>query len=246
MLEKYMDKIETLITTIRTTQTDNIIRAAEIIAESTLAGGALYIFGAGHSDMMASEIAYRAGGFALANPIYYEGLRLDAKPILKTTLVERLEGIGRVIMEGVNLTPKDTLLVASVSGRNAAPIEVAMIGKERGAKLIALTSLAYSQSVKSRHSSGKRLFELQPDVLLDYCCPSGDTTIEVEGFEQKIGPVSTICGHIILNSVIVEVVEMLIEKKLDPLPIYMSANLDHGETFNNKIIQVYRDRIKYL
>ncbi len=246
MYERYLDNIEALISVIRETQAENIKRAAEIIAESTIAGGALYVFGAGHSDMMASEITYRAGGFALANPIYYEGLMLNVKPVLKTTLAERMEGIGKVIMEGVDLTPRDTLIVASVSGRNSAPIEVATIGKEKGAKLIALTSLEYSKSVTSRHSSGKRLFELEPDVVLDLCCPPGDATIKLEGFEQKIGPVSTICGHIILNSVIVGVVEILIEKKIDPLPIYMSANLDQGKAFNDIIMEAYKDRIRYL
>ncbi|HAA86145.1 MAG TPA: hypothetical protein DCE14_07365 [Kosmotogaceae bacterium] len=246
MFERYLSNISSLISTIRDTQKESIKKAAQIIADSTLEGGALYAFGAGHSDMMASEITYRAGGFALANPIYYEGLMLNVKPVTKTTLAERTEGIGKIIMEGIQLTPKDTLLVASVSGRNAAPIEVAMVGKEQGAKLIVLTSLEYSNSVTSRHSSGKRLFELEPDVILDYCCPPGDATIKLEGFEQKIGPVSTICGHIILNSVIVEVVEILIEKGIDPLPIYMSANLDQGKAFNDKIMEAYKSRIRYL
>ncbi len=196
--------------------------------------------------MMASEMAFRAGGFALANPIYYEGLMLNIKPIQKAVLAERIEGIGELIMEGVKLSSKDTLLVASVSGRNAAPVEVAMIGKKMGAKLIALTSLNYSRNVESRHSSGKRLFELDPDVILDLCCPPGDATIKFDGYEQRVGPVSTICGHIILNSMIVEVVAALVKRRLDPLPVLMSADLDHGMASNNRVMEAYRDRITYI
>ena len=246
LFEEYLDNIERLVSTIRTKQKEKIVEAAEIIVDSTLSGGALYIFGAGHSSMMASELAFRAGGFALANPIYYEGLMLNARPIHKTVLAERLESVGELIMEGINLSCVDTLLVASVSGRNAAPLEVAMIGKKMGAKLIALTSLEYSRSISSRHISGKRLFELEPDLILDLCCPLGDATIDLEGFEQKIKPVSTISGHIILNSVIVEVVEMLIREKIDPLPVYMSANLDQGKHFNDRVMEAYRSRINYL
>jgi len=117
-------------------------------------------------------------------------------------------------MDGSPVSKKDVVLVASVSGRNAAPIEVVLISKERGAKLIVLTSTEFSKSIESKHSSGERLFELNNDALLDYCCPPGDTTISLEEYPQKIRPVSTICGHYMLNAMIVGVIDNLTNAKV--------------------------------
>lgn len=246
LIERYFKEVEEVLKKVRNTQYDNIKKASDLISESIIHGGALYVFGAGHTGMMTEEIVYRAGGLALVNPILSEGLMLNVRPITKTTVLERLEGVGEVIMERSPIGKKDVVLVASVSGRNAAPVEVAMISKERGAKLIVLTSIEFSKSVESRHSSGKRLFELNHDVILDYCCPPGDATISLEGFPQRIGPVSTISGHYMLNAMIVGVIDNLAKAKIDPLPVFMSANLDGGEEFNNKILERYKDRLFYL
>lgn len=246
LIERYFKEVEEVLKKVRNTQYDNIKKASDLISESIIHDGTLYVFGAGHTGMMTEEIVYRAGGLVLVNPILSEGLMLNVRPITKTTVLERLEGVGKVIMERSPIGKKDVVLVASVSGRNAAPVEVAMISKERGAKLIVLTSIEFSKSVESRHSSGKRLFELNHDVILDYCCPSGDATISLEGFPQRIGPVSTISGHYMLNAMIVGVIDNLVKAKIDPLPVFMSANLDGGKEFNNKILERYKDRLFYL
>ncbi|WP_236911772.1 SIS domain-containing protein [Clostridium sp. Cult1] len=60
----------------------------------------------------------------------------------------------------------DIIVIVSNSGRNAVPVEMAMLAKEKGIYVIALTSLKHSQSVESRHESGKRLFELA-DLVID-------------------------------------------------------------------------------
>ncbi len=246
LIERYFKEVEEVLKKVRDTQYNNIKKASDLISESIIHGGALYVFGAGHSGMMAEEIVYRAGGLVLVNPILSEGLMLNVRPVTKTTVLERLEGVGKVIMERSPIGKDDVVLVASVSGRNAAPIEVALISKERGAKLIVLTSTEFSKSVESRHSSGKRLFELDHDAMLDYCCPPGDATISLEEYPQKIGPVSTICGHYMLNAMIVGVIDNLTKAKIDPLPVFMSANLDGGKEFNSKILEKYKDRLFYM
>ena len=65
----YSNKIQALIRKIIKEESNKISIAANIIKESYLKGGQLYVFGTGHSHMMAEESFHRAGGFAAACPI---------------------------------------------------------------------------------------------------------------------------------------------------------------------------------
>ncbi|MHB1276710.1 MAG: hypothetical protein ACYC0D_12570, partial [Candidatus Humimicrobiaceae bacterium] len=65
------------------------------------------------------------------------------------------------------------------------------------------------------------------------------------GMKQKVGPTSTISGCLIVNAAIVNVVEKLVEKGIEP-PVFMSANLDGSAEFNGGLVKKYRDQIKYI
>jgi uncharacterized phosphosugar-binding protein len=136
------------------------------------------------------------------------------------------------------------LIVHSVSGRNAAAIEMAQGARERGVFVIAMTSLAYSQSVQPRQAGSPRLFEVA-DLVLDNCAPLGDALIELPGLAQRVGPCSTVTGAAMLNAVVVRVTELLLERSADP-PIFMSANLDGGDEHNRRWLEKYRGRLTYL
>jgi len=45
---------------------------------------------------------------------------------------------------------------------------------------------------------------------------------------------------------IVGVIDNLTKAKVDPLPVFMSANLDGGKEFNSKILEKYKDRLFYM
>src|SRR5205823_407227 len=91
-------------------------------------------------------------------PILPAGLMLNERPITRTSALERLSGFAGVILKDVPIGQDDVLLAVSVSGRNAVAVELAAEARERGAKVVALTSLPYSQSVAARGSA--RLFEV--------------------------------------------------------------------------------------
>ena len=101
--------------------------------------------------------------------------------------MERLEGYARIILDNCGIRPGDVLLIVSNSGRNAVPVEMALLARERGITAVALTSLAHSGSVPSRHSSGKRLFEVA-DIVIDNCGVVGDAALQVDGMSTNIGP----------------------------------------------------------
>ena len=101
-------------------------------------------------------------------------------------------------------------------------------------KVIAVTSLAHSETVESRHSSGMRLFELA-DVVLDTGTPKGDAVMSFDGFSSKAGALSTILGAAILNAVMVDAIQYLLDRQLEP-PVLISLNVDGSDEHNTELI----------
>jgi uncharacterized phosphosugar-binding protein len=138
----------------------------------------------------------------------------------------------------------DVLILLSTSGRNAVPVDIALEAKRRGMTLIVITSLAYSEGVRSRHSSGKKVYELA-DIVLDNYSPKGDAVLSVEGLPQKTGSTSGVVGTVLMHAIVSQVVQNLVDAGITP-PIYLSGNLDEGAEHNERMLETYRDRIFYL
>jgi len=189
-------------------------------------------------------MSYRAGGLAVINPLFSPALMLNVRPITLTSAVENVENMGRVLIEQSPLKDGDTLLIHSVSGRNAMVIDVALAAKQCGAQVIAVTSLATSAIVSSRHSSGKLLADIA-DITIDNHCDYGDASVSFPELAQKAAPLSTIMGAAIANSLVLRVCELMLEKQHIP-PILASANIDGNQAINQDIITAYRSQIHYL
>lgn len=241
---KYLEYSMEIIKRIQETQYDKIKIAAIKMAEVVEKGNAIFAFGCSHAGIITEELFYRTGGFALINPIFNPTLMLNTRPVTMTSKAERLEGFGKDIIDESPLQDGDLIIIHSVSGRNPVVIDAAMEAKNKGAFVVAITNMEYSQRVKSRHSSGKRLFELA-DLVIDNCGDFEDAAIEIKGFEQKIGATSTIAGAAIANAIVVEASGILHSKGIEP-PIFHSANVDGGDEFNKKMMEKYKDRIYYL
>jgi uncharacterized phosphosugar-binding protein len=239
---KYIQQVEQFIDQCKE-QADSIGEGARLIADAIKRDGVLHVFGCGHSQMYAEEIFYRAGGLVPVNPILEPSLSL--RPTApKSTWFERLEGYASLIWEHEETHPGEVVLIASTSGRNAVPVEMAMEAKKRGLSVIALTSRLFSKEVASRHPSGKKLMDVA-DVILDSKVPKGDAVMELEGLEAKFGPVSSIVGFTLLQALIVETISILVQEGVKP-PVWVSSNLDEGDAINRKYIQAYKKRIPCL
>ena len=164
-IDVYIDVIEKLLARLKSEEKPNIEKAAQMIATAMQNDKWLYVFGSGHSHMMAEEFFYRAGGLMRVYPIMEPTLMLHEGAI-KSTQAERQSGTAKKILDNYPIDLGDVLIVASNSGRNAVPIEMAIEAKKIGVSVVALTSLNHSKAVTSRHSSGKRLFELA-DIVID-------------------------------------------------------------------------------
>jgi uncharacterized phosphosugar-binding protein len=150
-----------------------VAAAARALAPRVRAGGLLQTFGSGHSQLLALEGFYRAGGPAWLRPLVDD--RLSPIRGFSVTTYERREGLGGEL--AARLGPSDSLLVVSTSGRNAVPVELAEAAAAAGLLTIAITTRA----------PGNRLAAVVAHVL-DAGVPTGDASVEVGAV--RMGPLS--------------------------------------------------------
>ncbi|MDN6664739.1 MAG: SIS domain-containing protein [Tetragenococcus koreensis] len=241
---QYFDRIKEILEQVEKNESNEITKAVNMLTKANLDNHSIYIFGASHAGILSEEMYYRAGGMMTINAIFAREVMLDRQPITFTSRMERLEGYGQEIESTLEFYEDDILILHSVSGRNPIIIDLALAAKEKGVKIIALTNVAYSKTVSSRHSSGKRLFELA-DVTIDNHGDIGDGSCKIDGIKQKVGPSSTVVGATVLNAIIVEVTKKLIQEGVSYPPIFYSANLDGGSQLNQQLIEKYKNVIHY-
>lgn len=242
-IKRYYNGILNILDKIFSQEIDKIETAAKMIKETLDNGSTVHIYGSGHSQIFAQELFYRAGGLATINAMLDLGSSLYSGA-LKSTEIERLTGYGKVLVNYYDVSEGDVVIVVSTSGRNPVPIDVALGSKEKGAKVIAITSLEFSSKFDSRHPSGKRLFEVA-DLVIDSHVPAGDALVSYENTELKAAPSSTVATASILNSIIARIVELYIKEGKLP-PVWLSSNLPQGDEANKEIIRKYKNRIKHL
>lgn len=241
------DYIQIVTDTIRSawdSQADTLRAVADTMANTIARKNSVYLFGCSHAGILAEEVFYRTGGLAVLNPIFFPALMLNTRPITMTSKLERISGLGRILVEENHLHPGDMLLVHSVSGRNTVPVEIAEEARARDVYVACITNLAYSRAVSSRHPGGKKLFEVC-DAVIDNGGVPGDAAIRLEGLAEAVGPTSTAVGTALLNAVVVEAIDRLLQKGITP-PVFLSANLDGGDEHNRAIFEQYRENIFYL
>ncbi len=243
MNKDYLKNIHQLLEHLETTQEEVIDQVAAACAECIYNGGLLYFFGTGHSHMICEEPFYRAGGLASIYPILESDLMLH-EGANKSSSYERIEGLGNVVISHTNLGKGDVLFLISNSGRNCAVIDAALEAKKRGAITVAITSMNHTTQVTSRHSNGLKLYQVC-DYVLDNGGIVGDASVELDGLEQKIGPTSSVLDITLVNMVMVNTVELLLEKGMAP-PIFTSANTDVGDNANKSILQTYKAKVPSL
>lgn len=242
---KYLDIVRDLIDTVEREEGGHMEQAVDLLADCVRSKGTIWTFGASHAGILSEELYYRAGGLMLMNPIFGREIMLDSSPITLTSRMERLVGYGTQLAQArADFKPGDVLIAHSVSGRNPVTVEMAAAAKDAGAKVIALTNLGYSQSVTSRHPSGKRLFELA-DIVLDNHGHVGDACVEIDGLDQRVSPTSTVVGAAMLNSIVAALVQRLVDEGMEKPPVFYSANLDGGDELNRALVEEYRDSIHY-
>jgi len=209
------------------TQQATIGRAANHCASSIGAGKLVHLFGTGHGSFPALEAFPRSGSLVGFHPIAELPITLlhhvyGDMGVPQYRFLHRQEGYGRAILEGHRLDPADTLVLFSHSGINPVVLDIALMAKEKGMALVGVTSRPHSQATASRHSSGKKLYEVA-DVVIDTGAPLGDACVRLDGLEDPVAAVSSMLVMTVVDAMIAETARILVERGTPP---HVEVNLN--------------------
>ena len=235
----YFDELSARLTALKTGAAEPIAAAAAAIVETARKDGLVYVFGTGHSHMLAEEVHYRAGGLAFAVPILATATMLHEGAVA-STMTERTEGVAGPIFDRYPIAKDDVLFVISNSGTNAVPREAAHIGRRIGCTVIAITSVAYSTAAAK---GGEKLADLA-DIVIDNGTPPGDAVVALPGTELRCGPASTVIGVAVINAIFAEVAHSLAAD--GDAPVYLSANMPGAKESNRALVERYSPRNRHL
>lgn len=244
IIDRYYSRISEILEETFREERENIERAARVIADANREHRSVFAFGCNHAGLVTLELFYRTGGMVTVNPIRAPGMMLDVTPITMSSQMERMDGYGRIILDGEACRAGDVLIIHSVSGRNAVTVDMAMAARERGMTVIVLTNMNTATSVTSRHTSGKMLHDFA-DILINNHGDLGDASVEISGFPQRVAPSSTVVGAAVVNAITARVSELLMEEGIMP-PVFMSGNIDGGDAYNKAAIAERCENIFYM
>ena len=142
-LDDYLQAIGEIQTRVLTGQRAKLLEVAARMAETTRKDLRIFLFGTGHSHLLAEEGFYRAGGLANVVPILVEHTMLHSLPNLGSRL-ERTPGLADLILERYDPQPQEMLFVFSNSGVNQLPVEMALRARERGLFVVSISSFEYA------------------------------------------------------------------------------------------------------
>lgn len=244
-MDLFYSELSALIDTLEVKETKNIVAAAEIMADTTAKGGVVHVFGSGHSVGFSMEMQNRVGSLANIHKIENNDFVLRGKMSLAefkdpNNKFERRPGLAGEFFELYSVAPEDCFIIISNSGINGLVIDMAITAKERGNKVIVVTSWQHTSAEDSRHPSGKKLYELG-DVVIDNCGPRGDALIET-GKVEKICSVSSITGAFIAQALETETVRILREQNLEA-PIFWAEHLENAKEHNAALREKYHGRV---
>ena len=240
--QRYADSLRDIMDRAFGEQREVMEEIARRMCACVTGGHFVYLFGTGHAHILAEELFYRAGGLAAVKPLLDDRLMLHVSASGSTT-AEREPGCAARILAGTDMGEGDMLIVCSNSGRNAAPVELALLARERGVCVVALTNLAHSRSCAPRNPENLRLYEAA-DLVLDNCGAIGDASVDV-GLPYRVGATSTAVGSALLEAVVCRCVELAREQDL-PVDVFCSSNVEGGDEINEAILEKYRPQVPML
>ncbi|MFD5971344.1 SIS domain-containing protein [Streptomyces sp. NPDC058783] len=241
---QFIDAAIDLLRRVRDEEADSIEAAGTLLADTVQSGGRLFAFGAGHSSLAAQDVVYRAGGLALMNLLTVPGVvGVDVMPATLGSALERVDGLASAVLDSSPLREGDALVIISLSGRNALPVEMAMNARALGVRVIGVTSVAYASETTSRHTSGTFLKD-HCDIVLDSKIAVGDAELTLDTVPAPFAPASTVVTSALMQAMTATAAATLADRGTEP-PLLRSGNVDGGHEWNGRVLDQYGDRIFY-
>lgn len=238
LAKQWLDNARGVMDKIEATQLDAIKKAAALMAETIAAGRWVHTFGCGHATLPIEEMYPRIGGFVGFHPMIEIPLSffthiVGEMGVHQFVFLERVEGYGQQIMKSYNFDPRDVMWLFSHSGINNVNIDIALEARRIGMKIVVFGSAGEFSNIKTRHSSGKQIFELA-DVVVDTCVPAQDASVPLKNHVDKIGPVSTMAFVTAVWMTICTVAEILADRGVK-LYIHPSHNVPGDTTARQRL-----------
>ncbi|HNT66495.1 MAG TPA: sugar isomerase domain-containing protein [bacterium] len=249
LAQQWLANTRQVIERIEKTQMPNIRRAAEAMAETIAQDRWVHTFGCGHATLPIEEMYPRIGGFVGFHPMIEIPLSffthiVGEMGVHQFVFLERVEGYGQEIMKSYNFDRRDTMWLFSHSGINNVNIDIALEAKKIGMTVVAMGSADEFKDKPTRHSSGKRIFEIA-DIVVDTCVPAQDASVPLKNHVDRIGPVSTMAFTTVVWMTICTVAEILVERGVK-LYIHPSHNVPGDTTARQRLdaaLAEYKKRV---
>jgi uncharacterized phosphosugar-binding protein len=241
-IDQYFQAVRELAARAVESQRDILIGVAERMAETTKRDQRIFLFGTGHSHLIAEEGFYRAGGLANVVPMLTEHVMLHHLPSLGSRL-ERTPGLADLILKRYAPQPEEMFFVFSNSGVNQLPVEMALRARERGLFVVSLSSFEYARQAPLSEL-GMRLDQCA-DLALDNGGIPGDASLELEGFPWRVAPSSTVISAMIWNGLVAETARLLLASGIEP-PIFVSLNVTGAAEHNQALLEKWQPRNIHL
>lgn len=235
-IQRYFAAIQKLQTQVIDNQLELLGDVADAMAATIGRDGRIFLFGTGHSHLLAEEGFFRAGGLAPVIPILLSSLMLHESAIL-SAIIERTAGLAEPLLNRYNPRTGDLIFIFSNSGVNRSPVEMALAAKEQGLTVVSVSSLAYAQ-VAPLSELGRRLDEVA-DFAIDNGGQPGDSLISIEGVPWPVGPSSTVIGSLIWNALVTEAA-LRLHKAGAAVPIFVSANMQDATERNEALLRHWK------
>lgn len=240
--EAYINKIQKIITDLDQTSMTEIKKTARAMANSIKAGRAVYYYGSGHSALPVLDVFPRYGSFVGIQPIHDPRLTwtnvMGPGGTPELLWLERQEGYVANVLRSYEITPQDTMVIFSHGGLNAAAIEAALISKQHGAMVAAVTSMQNYRINPPQHSSGKKLADVA-DFAIDNGAPPEDAIVHIENWAEPVAASSTVMVVVISMTLIAETARILASEG-EYRPTFASPNVVTDPDHDYKVYDKYK------
>src|SRR4051794_4270254 len=227
-------------------QGTTIDEASRLCADAIAAGGLVHLFGTGHSRIPVEEMFPRYGSYPGFNPIVELSMTFHTQVVgsngqRQAMFIERMEGLAERILANFALEPPDVMMVFSASGLSAVPIEIALGARERGLKVISVTSVAQSEAGEATHRAGRLLDNA--DVVLDLATPPGDAMVRIDGLDTPVAPGSSVAAVALVNEIKARTANLLVARGAMP-PVLTSPSVVGREASERLFDEAYAEHAR--
>lgn len=239
--QRYFDALQGVLTRIQE-QEEVFKKAGARMADSIAAGRAVYFFGSGHSVLPTLDVFPRYGSFVGLQPLVDPRLMwcniLGPGGVRELLWLERTPGYAKVIIGSYSVTPQDSFVIYSHGGLNAAPVEMALEAKARGATVIAVTSIDNHRATKRTNPEARALADIA-DLAIDNGVPLQDSLVAVDGWGEPIAAGSTVAVVTVTMALVAETGARLAALGVHQ-PTFVSPNVQgYGPEHNGTVFDAY-------